>query len=113
MLNRQLKEKLGELSRPTGVEEYKPRCDFAVNNFKEVIGSFDSEIEKIKGLINIDEEEGNSEAEKVAEMPLAGEDVEMPEGGKEVEVPETEEVEMSEAGNEVEMSEAGKVEKQQ
>ena len=75
MLNRQLKEKLGELSRPTGVEEYKPRCDFAVNNFKEVIGSFDSEIEKIKGLINIDEEEFEGEA------------------GKEVEVTETEEME--------------------
>ena len=59
-LNRQLKEKLRESSQPTGVEELslQPRCDFAVNAFKEVIVSIDSEIEKIKGSVNMEEGEG-------------------------------------------------------
>ena len=58
-LNCQLKEKLRESSQPTGVEELslQPRCDFAVNAFKEATASIETEIEKIKGLINVEEEE--------------------------------------------------------
>ena len=51
-MNSQLKDKSSQSSQPTGVEEYKPSCDFAVNAFKEAIGSIDSEIEKTKGLVN-------------------------------------------------------------
>ena len=58
MLNSQLKEKLRESSKSAGVEEYKARCDFAVNAFKEVIVSIDSEIEKTKGSVNMEEGEG-------------------------------------------------------
>ena len=57
MLNSQLKEKLRESSKSSGVEEYKARCDFAVNAFKEVIVSIDSEIEKTKGSVNMEEGE--------------------------------------------------------
>ena len=53
-MNSQLKEKSSE---PTGVEEYKPRCDLAVNAFKKAIGSIDTEIEKTKGLVNMEEQE--------------------------------------------------------
>ena len=55
------------------MEEYKPRCDFAVSAFKEAIGSIDTEIEKIKGLFNMEED---------------GDGVEMEEAGKEVEMEE-------------------------
>ena len=54
MLNSQLKEKLRESSKSAGVEEYKARCDFAVQAFKEAIGFIDSEIEKIKESVNME-----------------------------------------------------------
>ena len=59
-MNSQLKDKSSE---PTGVEEYKPRCDLAVNAFKEAVGSIDSEIEKTKGLANMEEQEEEDEVE--------------------------------------------------
>ena len=53
---------------PTEVEAYKPRCDFAVSAFKEAIGSIDTEIEKIKGLGNMEEEDRDGvEMEEVSE----------------------------------------------
>ena len=58
------------MRQPAEVEEYKPRCDFAVSAFKEAIGSIDTEIEKIKGQEN---EDG-------VEIPEAGEEVEMEAG---------------------------------
>ena len=57
MLNSQLKGKLRESSKSAGVEEYKARCHFAVTAFKELIVSIDSEIEKTKGSVNMEEGE--------------------------------------------------------
>ena len=71
---------MSDSSEQSGVEETKPRCDFAVNAFKEAIGSIDGQIEKIKGLSNMEGEE-----EEEVEMPEAGKTVEIQEAGKEVE----------------------------
>ena len=57
MLTSQLKEELRESSKSSGVEEYKASCDFAVSAFKEAIGSMDSEIEKTKGSVSMEEGE--------------------------------------------------------
>ena len=39
------------------MEERQRRCDYAINYFKEVIGSIDSEQEKVKGVTTIQNEE--------------------------------------------------------
>ena len=52
MSTSQLKE--SSKPQPWGVEEYKARCDFAVQAFKEAIGFIDSEIEKTKESVNME-----------------------------------------------------------
>ena len=76
-MNSQLKEKLRDSSEPSGVEEYQPRCDFAVNAFKEAISSIDSQIEKTKGLINMEEgEEGEMQDKSKDSLGTEQKDVE-------------------------------------